>query len=149
MPTRNVKKCLSRFRNLTLRRITMCLVLLTSALLVTGNLISCRTLNQVSSSDTAHLVQHHDSVILHDSIYIREYARGDTVYVDRIRDRWKERLVVMTDTLIRCDTVVQHIETPATIPRYYKRVSAGFWVMLAGIIGLLLWRIIKWIYLKR
>lgn len=126
----------------------MNLVLLTSVLLIAANFIGCRTVNSVSSSDTQHFSTHRDSIILHDSIFVREYVRGDTVYVDRVRDRWKEKLLVRTDTLVRCDTLVQHISTPATIPRYYKRISLAFWLLFIFLILLLFIRLFKRFYLK-
>jgi len=50
-------------------------------------------------------VVHHDSIFLHDSIMVRQ--AGDTVYYTRwrtqYRDRWRDRLI--TDTLIRKDTI--------------------------------------------
>ena len=38
-------------------------------------------------------------MVLRDSIFVREYSRGDTVWRDRWHDRWRERVVVRTDTV--------------------------------------------------
>ncbi len=40
-----------------------------------------------------------DSTYRRDSIFVREYTRGDTVYIDRWRDRWQERVVERKDTV--------------------------------------------------
>lgn len=46
----------------------------------------------------------HDSVYLHDSIYIKEWQNGDTVYKDR--DRWHTKYVerVVYDTIYQSKT---------------------------------------------
>lgn len=46
----------------------------------------------VRHTDTLRLVhEQHDSIWLHDSIYQREYMRGDTVY--RYIDRWHNQYI--------------------------------------------------------
>lgn len=52
-----------------------------------------------------------DSIWLHDSIYLHEYQRGDTVFVDH--DRWHTRYI----DRILCDTT--YIATHDTIPQPY------------------------------
>lgn len=73
-----------------------------------------------------------DTIYLHDSIYIRERQKGDTVYRDRIeyRDRWRMRLV--HDTVIKTDSIVQVIEHPPEryIPPFYKRCTLLFWSVI-------------------
>ena len=39
----------------------------------------------------AQTVHHRDTLIQKDSIYIREWMKGDTVYIDRFRDRYVYR----------------------------------------------------------
>ena len=68
-----------------------------------------------------------------DSIYIHEYSSGDTVYVDRYRDRVRYR------TLHTCDTVYQTREQIRTLPpeRYTPR-AVKILAYIGGIALLLL-----------
>lgn len=90
------------------------------------------------ASTTSHTLtntQRHDSTYRRDSIYIREYTRGDTVYLDRWRDRWRERVVVKTDTVF-CDREVQ-IQLP---PERYvpQAVKWPAWIGTLALFALLL-----------
>ena len=53
-----------------------------------------------------HKVQR-DSVVLKDSVHVREWVRGDTVRIEttRWRDRWRDRVVTDTAYISRSDTV--------------------------------------------
>ena len=62
-----------------------------------------------------------DSVKYHDSIYIKEVEKGDTII--RIEYRYKDRYIYkqMLDTIIRTDTIVKAVEVPVEVkvPRDY------------------------------
>ena len=101
-------------------------------------LVSCRSLDvpRIAQMDTdrheSHLLQRIDTIYRHDSIYIREVQRGDTVYLTRVewRDRWRTHLV--HDTIVRIDSIMQVIEHPPEryIPPFYKRCTALFWTLM-------------------
>ena len=79
------------------------------------------------------MVQHsHDTVVVHDSVFVSERQRGDTVYLTRVewRDRWRTHLV--HDTIVRIDSIMQVIEHPPEryIPPFYKRCTALFWTLM-------------------
>ena len=80
----------------------------------------------------SNLLQRIDTIYRHDSIYIREVQRGDTVYLTRVewRDRWRTHLV--HDTIVRIDSIMQVIEHPPEryIPPFYKRCTALFWTLM-------------------
>lgn len=84
--------------------------------------------------------QRQDSTYHRDSIYIREYTSGDTIYLDRWRDRWRERVV------IKNDTVYQDKETVVQLPpeRYIPRAVRFFaWIGAFAVFAILLrllWR---------
>lgn len=62
----------------------------------------------VRHTDTLRLThERHDSVWLHDSIYQREYMRGDTVYryIDRWHNQYIKQLLRDTAYISRRDTV--------------------------------------------
>ena len=101
-------------------------------------LVSCRShdVPRIAQMDTdrheSHLLQRIDTIYRHDSIYIREVQRGDTVYLTRVewRDRWRTHLV--HDTIVRIDSIMQVIEHPPEryIPPFYKRCTALFWTLM-------------------
>jgi hypothetical protein len=107
---------------------------------------SCRSVEAVTS-DTHNLSliahsSHHDTVVLRDSIFVREVQRGDTIYLTRTeyRDRWRTHIV--HDTILRTDSIVQVIEPPPEryIPPFYKRCTTILWIILAASIVYLIFR---------
>ena len=73
-----------------------------------------------------------DTIYRHDSVYIRESIRGDTVYLTHTeyRDRWRIREV--HDTIHNTQYITQTIEHPPEryIPPFYKRCTLFFWLIL-------------------
>ncbi|MBR2936035.1 MAG: hypothetical protein IKB81_03025 [Paludibacteraceae bacterium] len=111
---------------------------------------SCKS---VEPTTLHHATQHYttlhnavDTVVIHDSIFVREYMAGDTIYRDRIqyRDRWRTHIV--HDTILRTDSIVQVIEPPPEryIPPFYKHCTTILFIILAaGVV----WIVGKW-YIK-
>lgn len=58
-----------------------------------------------------------DSVLIHDSIYVQEKIRGDTVYREREVWRSRERKVHDTIRLYRTDTIPVPVEVVREVPR--------------------------------
>ena len=120
----------------SLKLSTIALVLIMGMIiLVSPSCKSTTVTPTVQRSDTTSFIQKNaqiDTIYLHDSIYIRERQKGDTVYRDRIeyRDRWRVRLV--HDTVIKTDSIVQVIEHPPEryIPPFYKRCTLLFWSVI-------------------
>lgn len=92
-----------------------------------------------TTSHTQTNSQRLDSTFHRDSIYIREYIRGDTIYIDRWRDRWREK------TVIRTDTVYQDKETIILPPEKYvpKTIKWLAYIGVAAIVAFLLWLLLK------
>ena len=88
-----------------------------------------------TTSHTQTNTQQHDSTYRRDSIYIREYIRGDTVYLDRWRDRWRERVVIRTDTVYQDKEIVVHSPPVKYVPRIVKCLA---YIGAAAIILILL-----------
>ena len=108
---------------------------------------SCKSVEAITS-DTHNLSliahsSHHDTVVIHDSIFVREFMAGDTIYRDRIQyhDRWRTHIV--HDTILRTDSIVQVIEPPPEryIPPFYKRCTIIFWILIAGVAVYIILRI--------
>ena len=93
-------------------------------------------------------VHHRDTTYRRDSIYIREWAKGDTVYVDRFRDRyvfrdrWRDSVTVRE---VHDTTAVQvEVEKPLSWAQKAK-IGAFPWVLLA-LVGALVWIFRKFIF---
>ena len=88
----------------------------------------------VRQSDTITLIQTIntiDTIYRHDSVFIREVQRGDTIYRDRVeyRDRWRIRQV--HDTIRDTQYITQTIDHPPEkyIPKFYKWCTILFFVV--------------------
>ena len=110
-------------------------------------LISCKSLDPAivtSATSTASATTHsHDTLIIRDSIFVREHVAGDTIFRDRIqyRDRWRTQII--HDTIIRTDSITQVIDHPPEryIPPFYKRCTIIFWMLIVGIVLYVIQRI--------
>ena len=87
-------------------------------------------------------VHHRDTTYRRDSVYIREWMRGDTVYVDRFRDRyvfrdrWRDSVSVRE---VHDTTAVVEVKVEKSLSWAQKaKIKAFPWLLLASI-GLLLW----------
>ncbi len=99
---------------------------------------SCKSLDTTTLHHTTqhYTTLHHavDTVVIYDSVFIREIQQGDTVYLTRVewRDRWRTQLV--HDTIVHTDSIVQVIEHPPEryIPPFYKHCTTILWIILAA-----------------
>ena len=99
-----------------------------------------------NGSELFNVVRSVDTVVVRDSVFVREVMKGDTVYLTRVewRDRWRTRIV--HDTIIHTDSIVQVIEHPPRkyIPPFYKHCTTILFIILAA--GAV-WGVGKW-YMK-
>ena len=93
-------------------------------------------------------VHHRDTTYRRDSVYIREWMKGDTVYVDRyrdryvFRDRWRDSVSVRE---VHDTTAVEvKVEKPLSWAQKAK-IGAFPWVLLA-LLGALVWIFRKFIF---
>ena len=111
-------------------------------------LVSCspRIIERVQvHRDTTYVTAYlRDSVVHRDSIYIKEQVKGDTIKITEYRDRWRERVRVQHDTIIRHQidtisverTIEKKVEQPLG---WWKKVRLrAFWAIL--ILALIGWR---------
>ena len=112
---------------------------------------SCKTIDSSQLTVDSFEVQKFrsvDTVVVRDSVFVREVMKGDTVYLTRVewRDRWRTRMV--HDTIVRTDSIVQVIEHPPEryVPKFYRWCTIALWAIgiLALGYGLLRWRV-KWL----
>lgn len=105
-------------------------------------LAGCTTVekaNEVEFLSHNSVVEHIrvDSVMLHDSIYVKELS--DTVFYTRYRTIYKERL--RTDTIVRCDTLFREREVVVESERSgFAALSLKWKVLSVLLLFLLLWR---------
>lgn len=84
-----------------------------------------------------------DTTIQHDSVFIREWVKGDTVFVREYRDKYIYRYNTVRDTLVKVDSVAVEtirevkVEQPLS---WAKRAKLRlFWWVVAVAAGLGVW----------
>lgn len=105
-------------------------------------LASCspRIVERVVVQHDTTTVHHRDTTYRRDSVYIREWMRGDTVFVDRyrdryiFRDRWRDSVRVKVDSFAVERVKEVQVEKPLS---WGKRAKIGaFWWLVLAVAGL-------------
>ena len=109
----------------------------------------CKTVQPLTESrDSVRVEVRHDSVYVyqHDSIYRDRWRAGDTVFVtvEKFKTLYRDKLIEVHDTIT--DTQTEQVAV-RYVPEYYKRVSAGFWILLAILLAILAFKAYK-LYIK-
>lgn len=111
-------------------------------------LASCtpRVITQIQvQRDTTYIANHvRDSVYFRDSIYIKEWQKGDTIRIVEYRDRWREKVKEVHDTITRHQTdtiavertIEKKVEQPIRGAKKIK-IRAFWWLVAVALIG---WR---------
>ena len=139
------------YRNCAISLIGIIICLLIAAVMCMG--CSPKVIEKVvKQTDTCYIEKiRKDSIYQHDSIYIHEWQKGDTVYMER--DRWhtayRDKLIYDTAYIARHDTLtsVQYVDKPADISGWqwaqiwFGRIAMITIGLLIG--GWLMYRVIK------
>lgn len=109
----------------------------------------CKTVQPLTqSSDSVRVDVRHDSVYIfrHDSIFRDRWRAGDTVFVtvEKYKTLYRDKLIEVHDTIT--DTRTEQVAV-RYVPDYYKRVSAGFWILLVILLAILAFKVYK-LYIK-
>lgn len=109
----------------------------------------CKTVQPLTQSrDSVRVEVRHDSVYIyqHDSIYRDRWRAGDTVFitVEKYKTLYRDKLIEVHDTIT--DTQTEQVAV-RYVPDYYKRVSAGFWILLVILLAILAFKTYK-LYIK-
>ena len=84
-----------------------------------------------------------DTTFVHDSTYIREYIKGDTVRITEYRDHLVYRYKYIRDTLAVHDTTaietIKEVQVEKELTAIQKAKMNSFWWLLLAVVGLLLW----------
>ena len=99
---------------------------------------SPRIIEKVRTEYVAQEVHHRDTIITRDSVYIREWMKGDTVFVDRFRDRyvyrdrWRDSIRVQVDSF--GIERVKEVQIEKSLS-WGKRAKIGaFWWLVSALI---------------
>ena len=129
-----MKKLFSKLRIIS-QGVSMAIIILVSV-----SCSSTKSMPVVLSNDTTSFIQRSariDSIYLHDSVFVSERQRGDTVYLTRTewRDRWRTRVERDTVVDVRVEKEVVQLPPERYVPKFYKWCTALLWVI--GILMLL------------
>ena len=132
-----------------LRSLSLILILCTM-LIVHPSCSSTQSMPVTSSNDSvifAHKDASIDTIMLHDSIYIHEMMRGDTVYLTRTewRDRWRVRIERDTIVDVRVEKEMVQLPPERYVPKFYKWCTGLLFAIGLLAIG---YGLLKW-WLKR
>jgi hypothetical protein len=90
----------------------------------------------VQNNDTTSFIQRSarvDTIYLHDSVFVSEKQRGDTVYLTRVewRDRWRTRVERDTVMDVRVEKEVVQLPPERYVPKFYKWCTIALWAIAA------------------
>ena len=112
--------------------------------------VSCKSMCEIAtvqSSDTTNFIQKStsvDTIYQHDSVFVREVMRGDTVYLTRTewRDRWRTRVERDTVMDVRVEKEVVQLPPERYVPKFYKWCTGlllAFLVLAIGRLAIRRW----------
>ena len=110
-----------------------------------ASLPSCspRIIERVVYQHDTTVVHKRDSIIRRDSVYVKEWMKGDTVFIERYkdryiyRDRWRDSIRVVRDS-VAVETLKEvKVEQPLS---WWKRAKLGaFWWLCGALVAALAW----------
>ena len=112
--------------------------------------VSCKSMCEIAtvqSSDTTSFIQKStsvDTIYQHDSVFVSERQKGDTVYLTRTewRDRWRTRVERDTVVDVRVQKEVVQLPPERYVPKFYKWCTGlllAFLVLAIGRLALKRW----------
>lgn len=124
------------------------LVIILCALGLLTMIASCRTIEYVDRPVVHTEIEYRDrvdSVNVHDSIFIKEYQKGDTVKVVEYRERTRFHYIQLIDTVAVRDTVtvVNEKVVEKTVAAMNKVQTFFFWCGITAACLLIIFVVIK------
>ena len=111
--------------------------------------LSCRSVSSVQEVRRSEVQKFRsvDTIVMHDSVFISERQKGDTVYLTRTewRDRWRTRIERDTVVDVRVEKEVVQLPPQRYVPKFYKWCTIALWAI--GLLVMGYW-LLKW-WLKR
>ena len=101
---------------------------------------STKSMPVVQSNDTTSFIQRSarvDTIYLHDSVFVSEKQRGDTVYLTRVewRDRWRTRVERDTVMDVQVEKEVVQLPPERYVPKFYRWCTGLLLAILVLTIG--------------
>ena len=122
------------------------------AIIIAMVCVGCKSVEYVEVEtirlDTLHHYElQYDSIVRIDSIYEREYVKGDTIYKEKEVHRYRNTHKAKVDTVR--ETKVEYVEKPIEVEKKLTawqqfKINAGEW-MLGGIVALLVVFAFLWV----
>ena len=112
---------------------------------------SCKTTKVVTvervTHDTTFVArEHRDSIYLHDSVFVKEWQKGDTVFITTMqwKDRWRERIVKDTLRVVKVDSIPVPYPVVKEVEKKLTKAQKG--LMWTG--GLSIMALLAFVYRK-
>ena len=106
---------------------------------------SCRSVSSVQEVRSSEVQKFRsvDTIVMHDSVFISERQKGDTVYLTRTewRDRWRTRIERDTVVDVRVEKEVVQLPPQRYVPKFYKWCTGLLWAI--GLLVMGYW-LLKW-----
>lgn len=117
---------------------------------VIGTGCSPKIVERVVYQRDTTVVHHRDTTYRRDSVWMKEYVKGDTVYVEKYkdrfvyRDRWRDSVRVVRDSV--AVERVKEVKVEKSLSWSQKaKIGAFPWLVLA-LIGAVLWIFRKYLF---
>ena len=108
-------------------------------------LASCRSVSSVQEVRISEVQKFRstDTIVMHDSVFISERQRGDTIYLTRTewRDRWRTRIERDTIVDVRVEKEVVQLPPERYVPKFYKHCTIYFWCAIVLLLLYIVFRI--------
>ena len=114
------------------------IMIATIALCFLATACSPKIIERVHTEYVTQTVHHRDTVSTKDSVYIREWLKGDTVYVESFRDRyfyrdrWRDSIQVREVH----DTTSVEVKAEKSLSFAQKAKLGAFWWLLCAVLVL-------------
>lgn len=134
-------------------RFGMGLLAAAAALALIQFLVSCSSVRYMTSyRDSVRIVNHVDTMLRHDSVYVHEFKAGDTVYITKDRTRYVYRYVGRTDTayITKRDSFSYPVTRKVTEWKYQTRWYDGICHVVTALCASILagWLLVRYVNRK-
>lgn len=104
---------------------------------------SPRIIEKVVYQHDTTVVHRRDSIIRRDSVYVKEWMKGDTVYIEKYkdryiyRDRWRDSIKIVRDSV--SIEHIKEVKVEKPLSWWQKARIGAFWWLLVGLVAALAW----------
>lgn len=121
------------------------LIYILSAVLMLSVSCSPKVIEHVRTEYVYRDRTQHDTTYVHDSTYIKEYIKGDTVRIVKFREKYKYlyKYINKIDTVAVHDTLsvekIKKVKVERALSWWQKTKIRGFWALLFAWVIYLVW----------